>query len=372
MDKVIVAMSGGVDSSYAAWLLLQQGYAVEGVCLDLFPGSKAPADAAEAGDKLGVKVHVVQAHRLFHDKVVEAFCQAYCAGLTPNPCTMCNPDVKFMLLLQAADECGAQAIATGHYARTGYDPDTGLFSLLRGMDADKDQSYFLYRLGQGVLRRVLFPLGELTKEQVRRGAAAAGLPAAGKRDSQDICFIPDGEYQGFIRRYAGYYEYADDESESQFCETRLDNARMDGNGLAPGDFVDRSGKVIGRHEGVIHYTIGQHKGLGGAFGRAMYVLAIHAEENQVVLGPEEALYTHEVWTSENCFCSGSAPTEPICVEAKLRYSAIAMKARYYHLETGMGKLVFEEPVKAAAPGQSAVYYTGEQVFGGGTIANIML
>jgi tRNA-specific 2-thiouridylase len=202
-EKVAVAFSGGVDSSYTAWLLMRQGYEVEGVCLDLFASSRAPAEAVEAGQWLGISVHVVERRELFQEAVVDYFCRTYHAGLTPNPCAICNPAIKFALLLEVAKGLGAAKVATGHYARCIYDRPSGLYQLLRGKDGKKDQSYFLYRLGQDSLSKVLFPLGELTKEEVRAEAAKAGLPPAAKRDSQEVCFIPDGDYQSFLRGQPG-------------------------------------------------------------------------------------------------------------------------------------------------------------------------
>ncbi|MDR0469799.1 MAG: hypothetical protein LBH09_07495, partial [Peptococcaceae bacterium] len=202
MIKVIVALSGGVDSSFAAWLLIQKGYMVEGVCLDLFGGSEAPERALDVGERLGIRVHILDRKQRFQEEIIDDFCRSYHAGLTPNPCAACNPLIKFGSLLEFAAEHGAEKIATGHYARCIQDQDTGIHNLYKGLDARKDQSYFLYHLDQEVLQKTIFPLGESTKTEVRAAAAIAGLPMAAAKDSQEICFIPDGDYIGFLRRRA--------------------------------------------------------------------------------------------------------------------------------------------------------------------------
>ena len=361
-EKVIVALSGGVDSSYAAWLLQRQGYEVEGLCLDLFENSNAPAEAAEAGRKLGIKVHIAEKHRLFRRRVVDYFCRTYRAGQTPNPCAVCNPEVKFAALLHAADEWGAGKVATGHYARCHLDPDTGQYLLLRGKDLKKDQSYFLYRLGQDVLRRALFPLGELSKEEVRAGAAEAGLSSAAKRDSQEICFIPDGDYPGFLRQYIPAANTAGEATAPG----------REGISFLPGDIVDREGAVLGRHKGIACYTVGQRKSLGLSLGNAAYVLAIDPVHNQIVAGPENALYTKEARTASDSFIRGAAPNKALAVTVKLRAGALPAAA-IYHPPSGVeegggeGLLLFEEAQRAVTPGQCAVYYLGDEVLGGGVI-----
>ena len=358
---MIVAMSGGVDSSFAAYLLREQGYEVEGLCLDLFPGSAAPSEAREAGEAIGIRVHVVEKHTLFDEEVVDYFCRTYGGGRTPNPCAVCNPAVKFPLLLAAADDLGADVIATGHYARCVYEEGSGDYQLYRGIDIKKDQSYFLYGLGQDVLKRALFPLGGYTKEEVRRQAARAGLPAAAKRDSWDVCFIPDGDYPDFLRRRA-----ADVDKDPGAVGIDNRNTGSD-SGLIPGDFVDREGNVLGRHKGLACYTIGQRKNLGASFGAVMSVLALRPEQNQVVVGPEEALYATEVSTAQNTYTSGKAPGGPVALAVRLRSAAPPAPAIYYPGEDGSGRLVLEKPERAVTPGQSAVYYIGDRVLGGGVI-----
>ena len=388
MGKVIVAMSGGGDSSYAAYLLREQGYEVEGLCLDLFPGSAAPSEAREAGEAIGIRVHVVNKHGLFDREVVDYFCRTYRGGRTPNPCAVCNPAVKFVSLLETAAGLGADMIATGHYARCVYEEGSGGYQLYRGIDLKKDQSYFLYGLGQEVLKRALFPLGGYTKEEVRLLAARAGLPAAAKRDSWDVCFIPDGDYPDFLRRRAagstvesGHSITGNDDTGniSRNAESRsgsytgsdvggdVDADTESSAGLIPGDFVDREGNVLGQHKGLACYTIGQRKNLGASFGAVMSVLALRPEQNQVVVGPEEALYATEVSTAQNTYISGKAPDGPVSLTVRLRSAAAPTPAMYYPGEDGSGRLVLEKPERAVTPGQSAVYYIGDRVLGGGVI-----
>ena len=351
MKKAVVALSGGVDSAYAARLLLDQGYEAEGLCLDLFAGSKAPEEAAAVAQRLGIKLRIADKRALFRRTVEEYFCRAYHSGLTPNPCALCNPAVKFAALLEAAEELGADNVATGHYARRVFDCASGRYQILRGKDPKKDQSYFLYGLGQEALAKVVFPLGGLTKEAVRAGAARAGLPAAAKRDSQEICFIPGNDYIAFLRGRAA----------------EQDRATGAGKGLIEGDFVDAEGRILGRHKGLACYTVGQRKNLGASLGEKMYVLALRAEENQVVLGADEDLYSREVATAENRFTGGAAPDRPLALTAKLRSGAAPARAVYHPLGEGKGRLVFSVPQRAAAPGQCAVYYDGERLLGGGII-----
>ncbi len=351
MKKVIVALSGGVDSAYTAYTLQQQGYEVRGLCLELFAGSTAAADALLVGKKLGIQVDVVKSHELFQQQVVDYFCSTYGKGQTPNPCVACNPGVKFAALMKAAAELGAERVATGHYARCLYDETAAQYQLWRAKDPKKDQSYFLYRLSQDILSKVIFPLGGYTKDEVRALAAQAGIPVAQKRDSQEICFIPDGDYQSFLRRQAA----------------ATGSQEIAGPGLIAGDFVDRQGKILGRHQGLACYTIGQRKNLGIALGKPVFVLELDAAKNQVILGSEEDLYTKEVFTADNIFISGVVPAEPLEVKVKLRSGALPAAAVYYPAADGGARLAFSEEQRAVTPGQSAVYYAGDQVLGGGII-----
>lgn len=371
MERVIVALSGGVDSAYTAYTLRQQGYEVRGLCLELFEGSTAAADALLVGEKLGIQVDIIKSHELFQQQVVDYFCGTYAKGQTPNPCVACNPGVKFAVLMKAAAAQGADKVATGHYIRCLYDEAATQYQLWRAKDPKKDQSYFLYRLSQDVLSKVIFPLGGYTKEEVRALASQAGIPVAQKRDSQEICFVPDGDYQCFLRRQAEQINQGNQGIQAgQVSQSGPANSRQLGEaeaGLTPGDFVDQTGKVLGRHQGLACYTIGQRKNLGIALGRPVFVLELDPVKNQVVLGSEEDLYTKEVFTADNTFLSGILPPEPLEVQAKLRSGALLSSAIYYPAVSGRARLVFAEAQRAVTPGQSAVYYSGDQVLGGGII-----
>ena len=349
-EKALVAMSGGVDSSAAALLLLRRGYAVEGVTFLLWeeePGREPQGveDAREVCRCLGIP-HRVQDHReLFRSRVVEPFVRAYQEGRTPNPCILCNRHVKFGAFARAARELGAERIATGHYARTAFDPELGRWTLSRGADPAKDQSYVLYGLTQEELSILLLPCGELSKGEIRRLAEEAGLPAAHKPDSQDICFVPGGDYAAFLEEYTGEE-------------------------LVPGDFVDREGRVLGRHRGSARYTVGQRKGLGLSLGRPFFVEAIRPRENTVVLVEREAdLCRREVLAEDLSFLSlpREAFARPVAGEARLRYSQRAAAAEAVLTPEGRLRLTFREPQRAPTPGQAAVFYLGDRVACGGTI-----
>lgn len=372
MKQVIVALSGGVDSAYTAYTLRQQGYEVRGLCLELFEGSTAAADALLVGEKLGIQVDIIKSHELFQQQVVDYFCGTYAKGQTPNPCVACNPGVKFAALMKAAAEQGADKVATGHYVRCLYDEAAAQYQLWRAKDPKKDQSYFLYRLNQDVLSKAIFPLGGYTKEEVRALAAQAGIPVAQKRDSQEICFIPDGDYQSFLRRQAeqmkqGIQANQGSQSGPAGQLGQANCRQLSEAGLSPGDFVDSQGKVLGRHQGLACYTIGQRKNLGIALGRPVFVLELDPVKNQVVLGSEEDLYTKDIFTADNTFISGVLPAEPLEVQAKLRSGALLASAVYYPGVSGRARLVFAEDQRAVTPGQSAVYYAGDRVLGGGII-----
>ena len=353
MTAVCVAMSGGVDSAGAALLLRQAGYAVSGVTLRLHAckdrpglcGSSEDIDAArEAAAAMGIPHTVLDLQELFAREVMDRFVSEYVRGRTPNPCIDCNREIKFGALLDWALDQGADAMATGHYARVRLDTPSGRWQLLRGADRRKDQTYFLYQLTQHQLAHLLLPVGTYEKPELRRLAEEAGLSNAGKADSQDICFIPDGDYPAFLRRYGGVEP-------------------------VPGDFVDLTGRVLGRHRGLECYTTGQRKGLGVSAGEPVYVVRKELDTRRIVLGPDSALYTRELIAEAVNLISVPQLTGPMAVTAKTRYSQREAAATVEPLPDGRIRVVFEEPQRAVTAGQAVVLYDGEKVVGGGTICD---
>lgn len=348
----MLGMSGGVDSSVAALLLLRAGYDVTGVTLRLRPdewmsdregGCCSLSDIEDARRvcyRLGIDHMVLNFTERFERDVIAPFAAGYRAGTTPNPCLACNRRIKFGEMLSRAELLGFDFIATGHYARIERTPG-GRF-LLKRSPAAKDQSYVLYMLTQEQLSHTLLPVGDYSKPQIRKMAEEAGLPVAHKRDSQEICFVEDGDYAGFLERYTG------------------DRDR-------PGDFLDAAGNAIGRHRGVTHYTVGQRKGLGASFGRPMYVTAIDAVHNTVTLGGEEDRYVSSLTASDLNFIPFDAPGGELSVEAKVRYSAVPARAKLIPLPENRARVEFGAPQKSVAPGQAVVFYDGDTVLGGGTI-----
>ena len=350
MAQVFLGMSGGVDSSAAAVLLQEQGYAVSGLHLSLLSGLPLPADrlpddgsdARAVASLLGLPFYDMDLSPEFRATVIDYFIREYEAGRTPNPCVFCNRRIKFGAMWDAAQKLGADYLATGHYAKIRQDPATGRHLLCRGADRSKDQSYFLCRLTQEQLSRTLFPLGTLTKPEVRCLAEAHGLVSAHKRDSQDICFIPDGDYAGFIERYTG-------------------------KSFEPGNFVDQEGHVLGQHKGIICYTIGQRKGLGLALHEPMYVCRIDPKTNTVVLGRDRDLWSKELTAKDFHWISGEVPTGTQRIKAKIRYRHQEQWANAEVTGPDSIHLVFDEPQRAITCGQSVVLYDGDVVVGGGTI-----
>lgn len=341
-QRVLVAMSGGVDSTAAAVLLQQAGYEVGGVMLLLHGGAdeSAERDARDAAARLDIDFTLLDGQKTFRQRVIEPFIAEYCAARTPNPCIRCNEAVKFGLLLDYALENGYDYLATGHYARVRQDDDE-LFHLLRGGDGRKDQSYVLCRLTQHQLSHLLLPLGDVDKAHARAVAEQAGLLNADRGDSQDICFIPDGDYVAFLER--------------------------EGAELQGGDFIDENGRVLGQHRGLPCYTIGQGKGLGIALGRHVYVLEKDAARNTVTLGDNDRLFTHTLTANEMNWLSGTAPASPFRCNAKTRYSQKESPATAEVLPDGRLRLTFDEAQRAITPGQAVVLYLGDEVLGGGTI-----
>lgn len=357
--KVVIGMSGGVDSSVAAALLLEQGYEVIGLTMRLWDGEEingdffgstccsmsAVEDAKYVCYKLGIEHFVMDFRREFEDSVVNYFVDEYKSGRTPNPCIACNRFLKFDAMLERAELLGAEYIATGHYAKTEYDEKCGRYLLKRARSEAKDQTYALYSLSQKQLSRIVMPLGGLeTKSETRAIAEKLGLITAKKPDSMEICFVPDKDYASFIERRTG-------------------------EGTREGNFVDAEGNVIGRHKGIIHYTVGQRKGLGVTFGKPMFVLKIDAERNEIVLGEKGTEFSSELLARDLNFIPFDTLDAPIEVNAKVRYSAKEAAARVEPLENGRARVVFSEPQRAITPGQAVVFYEkdGDCVVGGGVI-----
>ena len=357
--KALIGMSGGVDSSVAALLMQQAGYECIGATMRLYSGAVTSEDGSKAccslddvedarsvARRLGIAHYVFNFKDAFREQVMDKFASAYLGGLTPNPCIDCNRYLKFGALLQRATELGCDCVVSGHYARTQRDQATGRYLLKRAADQAKDQTYFLYCLNQEQLSRIRFPLGDLTKAQVRQIAQAHGFINARKHDSQDICFVPGGDYTEFLTGYTGQT-------------------------FPQGDFLDLQGNPVGRHRGTVCYTIGQRKGLGLAMGAPVYVCGKDMQRNTVTVGPNEALFSRGLRANDWFWFPFPALDAPMQVTAKIRHSQFDKPATVYPEEGGFARVIFDEPQRAISPGQAVVLYSGDTVVGGGTITEVL-
>ena len=360
---IAVAMSGGVDSSTVAALLVREGHRVVGMTMQLWNQRRLPElsvegavgrccslddvyDARRVAEQLGVPYYVVNFERQFEDQVVRPFVNEYLEGRTPIPCTLCNNYIKFDRFLEMADAAGAEQIATGHYARVRYNETSGRYELLRGVDYAKDQTYFLFGLTQAQLTRTLFPLGHLTKPEVRELANSLGLAVAVKPDSQEICFVPNGDYAAFMSAY--------------LKESGIESARTEG------EIVTEDGRVLGRHEGVHRFTVGQRKGLGIAAKEPLYVIATDPRTQRVVVGSNGGLLRRECVVKDVNWISIAAPDGPVRAQVKIRNKHLPATATLEAAVEGV-HVNFDEPQRAVTPGQGAVFYDGDLVLGGGWI-----
>ena len=392
---VVVAMSGGVDSAVAAYLLKKEGYELIGITLWLFEQDERIKDAQKIADKIGIRHYLLDFRNIFKQRVIADFCEQYQRGRTPNPCIRCNKYIKFETLVKKAKELGADYIATGHYARIELDEQRKRYLLRKGVDSEKDQSYVLYTITQEQLKHTLLPLGDLTKDRVKQIAHEKDLSVANRPESQEICFIPDNNYGDFLKKYIPAEGLPE--------------------GTEPGPIVDKEGKVIGEHQGIIFYTIGQRKRIGIANKEPLYVITIDKENNTIVVGKKEEGYADELLADNVHFIdidkltppllAGAGLKTPIKVEAKIRYlhqpSAATViplsRDRVYPVKSAKGgaekplfnrvhpvkcrsaaisssaklfnrvKVKFEQPQWAITPGQAVVFYNKEEVIGGGTI-----
>lgn len=358
MDKCLIAMSGGVDSAVAALLIKEKGIECIGATMKLLGGGAVEIneehacctkedieDARKVAEALGMKHYVYDFSEHFADKVVDKFVRAYETGATPNPCIECNRYLKFERLFEEAENLGCTHIATGHYARVEYDEKSGRWILKKACDLSKDQSYVLYSLTQNQLSRTYFPLGSITKAQARSIAEEKGFLNAGKKESQDICFVKNEDYTDFIKRYTGH-------------------------SYPEGDFIDKGGNILGRHKGIIHYTVGQRKGLGLALPAPMYVCEIDTDKNRVILCDNESLFTATLTATDINLISVPDLYIPMKVKAKVRYRHQEQNATAVQIDDNTIRVTFDEPQRAITKGQAVVLYDGDIVVGGGTISEL--
>lgn len=355
MERAIIGMSGGVDSSVAAYLMKKAGYECIGATMRLYDSSTEEStccslddveDARAVASRLGIRHYVFNFKDDFDRQVIQKFVTGYEQGLTPNPCIDCNRHLKFDRLLRRAQELGCNWVVSGHYAQIRQDPVSGRYLLYKAADRAKDQTYFLACLNQEQMAHIQFPLGGLTKTQVRQIAQENGFVNARKRDSQDICFVPDGDYGAFLQRYTG----------KTYPE---------------GDFLDLQGQVVGHHRGAACYTLGQRKGLGLAMGAPVYVCAKDMQRNTVTVGPGEALFSPALLAGDWNWYPFPTLTAPMRVTVKTRHSQFEQAATVYPEENGFARVEFDQPQRAVTPGQAVALYDGDMVVGGGTITEAL-
>ncbi len=336
----MLALSGGVDSSVCAELLKRDGFDVKAVVMQMSDAHEDTVEAAKSvADSFDIPLTVLDLRREFKENVINHFIDDYVNARTPNPCVICNPRVKFYHLLKTADEQGCDKIATGHYAKIGY--ENGIYFVEKSDSIERDQSYMLYRLGQDILSRLIMPLGTLEKSAVRQTARELSLSSADAPDSQENCFIPDNDYAAYIK--------------------------AQGVKSPEGDFISPEGKTVGRHKGIIHYTVGQRKGLGIALGQPVFIKKIDAETNRIYLAYNGGQFSDKILVKDCLYMLSGAPSEPFCAEVKIRSAARPESAVVTPLKDGWAEVLFDRSVKAAAPGQSAVFYLKNRVLGGGFI-----
>ena len=347
MSKVVIGLSGGVDSAVGAYLLKKQGYEVIGLHLLLLPdyctNSRSAEDAKMVAEQLGIEFKLLDGREVFQNKVIEPFADDYFHGRTPSPCLECNRELKFGLMADFTKKIGAEYLATGHYATIQVD-ETGEYYLAKGADSKKDQSYFLCRIAKEVLPHLMFPLSNYTKDEIRKIAENIGLKVADKPESQEVCFISDNDYKNFLHTHFGKG--------------------------SSGELVDEDGKVLLKHDGVENFTIGQRKGIGVALGKVVYVTKIDAGSGKVHLGNNESLMQTVLWAKDNVFHTDLPIGEKVAVEAKVRYRANCAKATLWRINEKETKVVFDEPQRAITCGQSVCYYWNERVVGGGVIDSV--